>query len=287
MTSQTTEPTYWSSSVSEVRGGKVLIRGYDLEEVIGGLDFTMATYLLVRGELPSPGQVRVLNAVLNAVLDFALEKPGTVAARFAVSANPQMAVGMAAACMSVGQHTLATEDTSRYVLDVNRRFTESGTDLRTFADAEVQRLRSARQRIPGLGHPVFKKVDPRAAVLRDIAVQEGCWPTAGDVYLAIHEAFTALPGKADIVVNDVGMMAVVLVGLGFSPEEGTGMAILSTLPGVVAHVSEELAARKPIRVVSPDQVTYDVVDRNLARDKQAAGWPSPGARLAEGGGELR
>ena len=62
----------------------------------------MATYLLIRGELPTPSQVKVLDAVLSAVLDYGLEKPGTVAARFAVSANPNMPAGLAAACLSVG-----------------------------------------------------------------------------------------------------------------------------------------------------------------------------------------
>jgi citryl-CoA lyase len=268
--SSTSPDTYWTTSVSKVSDTKVLIRGYDLQELIGNLSFTSAVYLLIRGELPTASQVRVLDGVLAAVLDYGLEKPGTAAARFAVSANPQMATGMAAACLSVGQHTLATEDTSQYVLDVAARHRESQLPLDDFARQEVARLRSAGERIPGLGHPVFKKVDPRGAVLRQLAVDEGCWPEEAAVYEAVHAAFTALPGKDDICINDVGVMAVVLVGLGFSPAEGTGIAILSTMPGIVAHISEELTARRPIRVVPRDQVTYDVTPREFGVDRRVA-----------------
>jgi citryl-CoA lyase len=263
---------YWSTRVSAVTDEKVFIRGYDLEHLIGDLPFTAAIYLLVRGDLPSPSQVRVLDGVLSAVLDYGLEKPGTMAARFAVSANPSMAVGMAAACLSVGQHTLATEDTSRFIIDTYDRYRESALSMSDFADEEVARLRELRQRIPGLGHPVFKRVDPRGAALKRLAVAESCWPAAAELYEAVHAAFTRLPGKADIPINDVGVMAAVLVGLGFTPEEGTGLAILSTMPGLIAHVSEELSSGRPIRVVPRDEVRYEVERRNYAGDRSAAGW---------------
>jgi citrate synthase len=72
----------------------------------------------------------------------------------------------------------------------------------------------------------------------------------------------------------VGVMAAVLVELGFTPAEGTGVAILSTMPGVVAHISEELQSRRPIRIVPRDQVDYDVAaGKDLSADWAEAGWP--------------
>jgi citrate synthase len=273
MTTDTAQNAYWTTRVSAVTAEKVFIRGYDLEELIGDLPFTAAVYLLVRGELPTTSQVRVLDGVLSAVLDYGLEKPGTVAARFAASANPDMAAGLAAACLSVGRHTLATEDTSRFIIETYARYQESALSMPDFADQEITRLRESRLRIPGLGHPVFKRVDPRAAVLKKLAVEESCWPAAAELYEALHASFTRLPGKEDIPINDVGVMAAVLVGLGFTPEEGTGIAILSTMPGLIAHVSEELQTGRPIRVVPREDVRYDVeAGRDYVRDRDAAGW---------------
>ncbi|MGW3953957.1 citryl-CoA lyase [Streptomyces sp. NPDC004752] len=264
---------YWRSSISRVEPEKVFIRGYDLEDLIGGMSFTSASFLLIRGRLPSPRETRVLDAVLTAVLDYALEKPGTAAARYVVSANPSMVAGLAAATLAVGKYTLATEDTARFIATAHADFLESGEDLETFAADLVESMAARKERIPGLGHPVFKKVDPRAAILRETAVREGLWNEPAQLYEAIHRAFTARPGKADIPINDVGAMAAVLVALGFTPEESTGLAVISTLPGVVAHISEELTHGKPIRTVPGETVAYDVTTgKDFKADWKEAGW---------------
>ena len=59
------------------RTGRCCIRGYDLEELIGGQSFTASTFLLLRGRLPTPQRgERALDAVLDAVLDYALREAG-------------------------------------------------------------------------------------------------------------------------------------------------------------------------------------------------------------------
>lgn len=265
----------WSSSVSRVDADRVFIRGYDLEQLIGGQSFTASCFLLLRGRIPTPAQVRVLDAVLNAVLDYALLKPGTVAARYAVSANPNMAAGIATAVLSVGKFTLAPEETGHFILDAHSRYVASGRSLDEVALDIVTDARSRKERIPGLGHPRFKRVDPRAQRLRDIAVAEGLWSERAQLYELVHRAFTEATGKPDIPINDVGMMAVVLLELGFTPDEMTGLAVLSTLPGVIAHISEELQSGRRIRVVPDELVDYpDHPHNDLAAGLRDAGWPT-------------
>lgn len=267
----------WQTSVSRVDAGKVLIRGYDLEALIVGQTFTSSCFLLLRGRLPSPGEERALDAVLNAVLDYALLKPGTVAARYAVSANPSMVAGLAAAVLSVGSYTLAPEDTARFALAAHERHvTASGSpSLAETASAIVDDVRARKERIPGIGHPLFKGVDPRAQKLRQVAVEEGLWSDRAELFEHVHRAFADAIGKPDIPINDVGMMALVMLELGFTPDEMTGLAVLSTLPGVIAHVSEELASGRRIRTVPDDQVDYAVDARDFAADRTTAGWDTP------------
>lgn len=261
----------WSSSVSKVEADKVLIRGYDLEQLIGGQSFTASCFLLIRGRLPSRGETRALDAVLNAVLDYALLKPGTVAARYAVSANPNMVAGIATAVLSVGRFTLAPEDTGRFIASVAERHRVSGKSLAEFAAEVVADARIRKERIPGLGHPLFKRIDPRAQRLKEIAVAEGLWSDNAVLYELIHQAYIEAAGKPDMPINDIGMMAVVLLELGFTPDEMTGLAVLSTLPGVVAHISEELQNGRPIRTVPDDQVDYSGVSpRDFTMDQRAA-----------------
>jgi citryl-CoA lyase len=266
----------WQTSVSRVDDGKVLIRGYDLEALIGGQSFTASCFLLLRGRLPSPGEQRALDAVLNAILDYALLKPGTVAARYAVSANPNMVAGLATAVLSVGTYTLAPEDTARFALAAHARHTAMGSSLTETAGTIVADVRSRKERIPGIGHPLFKGVDPRAQKLKQIAVAEGLWTERAELFELVHRTFVDAIGKPDIPINDVGVIALVMLELGFTPDEMTGLAVLSTLPGVIAHVSEELASGRRIRTVPDDQVDYGaVVMRDFAADRSTAGWEKP------------
>ena len=84
----------WTTSVSDVEEADVFIRGYSLGDLIGNVSFASATYLLIKGALPTPGQTKMIDAILCSVLDYSLKKPGTVAARYCVSGNPSMQKGV-------------------------------------------------------------------------------------------------------------------------------------------------------------------------------------------------
>lgn len=263
---------YWSTSVSRVAPSKVFIRGYDLEDMIGKIPFSASTFLLLRGRLPGPAEARLLDAVLSAILDYSLQKSGTVAARYVASANPNMSAALATAILGVGKNTMDPAETARFCIDSYARLEASDRPAKALAEEIVSELRATKQRIPGLGHPVFRYVDPRAQKLRKIAVQEGMWGPRAEFFEEIFRAFTSLPGKDSIVLNDIGMMALVLVEMGFSPEETTGLAILSTLPGVIAHVAEELRDGRPIRTVPEGTADYDMSEKNFVKDWSKAGW---------------
>jgi citrate synthase len=263
---------YWSTSVSDVEAADVHIRGYGLGELIGRLSFSAAAFLSIRGRLPSPGQARMMDAILCSVLDYGLKKPGTVAARFCVSANPSMVAGLATAVLSVGEYTLAPDDAGRFIAESFAAASRASTPDEAAAAAEIDRLRAAGRRVPGFGHPNFRFTDPRAQKLKQIAQAEGVWGPLCDWYEALHHAFTTKAGKPEIVINEVGMMAAILAQMGFTPQEMTGIALLSSMPGVIAHLSEEMQGKVRIRTVADDDVHYDRSRRDLAADLKSAGW---------------
>ncbi len=269
---------YWSTTVSRVEQSQVFVRGYDLQDVIGSLPFAASCFLLIRGRVPTPAEAQVLDGVLNAILDYSLHKPGTVAARYTVSANPSMAAGLASSVLAVGKHTLDPEPAGRFILDAFARLGPEG-DPATLAQDLVDEARARKERIPGFGHPVFRHVDPRAKKIKDLAERHGLWGGKAQLYEAVHRAFRALPGRDAIPINDVGVMAAVLVEMGFTPEETTGLAVMSMLPGVIAHVSEELREGPPIRIVPDEIAAYpDQSKKNLAADVRAAGWGNESSR---------
>ncbi|MEU9329994.1 citryl-CoA lyase [Streptomyces canus] len=273
MTDSTTDTDrYWHTGVSAITPESVYVRGYKLDDVIG-LPFTAATFLMIKGRLPTPQETKVLDAVLTGVLDYGLEKSGTAAARYVVSCNPSIQAGLAAAALSAGDYGLATENTARFISDTYEEFKASGeTDVDAFAEKVVAKAKAEKRRIPGFGHQVFKYTDPRAQILKKIALDAGLWAEPAELYEAVHRAFIKLPGREHFPINDVAVLAAITVAMGFTPEESTALAILGTLPGVVGHISEEFASRKVQRLIPPETVHYDVPRRDLRTDLAAAGW---------------
>lgn len=267
---------YWRSTISEIEPEHVYVRGYDLEDLIG-LPFAATTYLLIRGELPTPQHSKVVDALLTAVLDYALEKAGTLAARAVVSSNPNMQAGLAAAVLSAGEHSLAPENAARFIAETYAEFTDSGMAMEQFAQRVVADARERRSRIPGFGHPVFRYEDPRSLKLKSIAETHGLWNGPAVLYEAIHREFTKNPKVAHFPMNDVGVMAAISVELGFTPEEATALAVLGTLPGVAAHITEEMRSGSLVRRVPADEVDYHVPRRDFRADATRLGWSSAGS----------
>ena len=258
-------PKYWRTAVSDVQDNTVYIRGYDLGDLIGKLSFADATYLLIRGQLPTAGQAKMIEGVLCSVLDYSLRKPGTAAARFCVSSNPSMVAGLATAVLSAGEYSLAPDQTGQFLIATLPAAKQAGS-FEEAANELVEGMRARKDRVPGLGHPSFKFTDPRAQQLKTLAIETGVWGEICEWYEAIHKAFTTQAGKPEIVINEVGMLGAILAEMGFTPGEMTGLAVISTMPGVIAHISEEMQSKVRIRIIPDEQVDYARERRNLAED---------------------
>lgn len=263
-------PTYWTTEISSVTPEKVFVRGYDLEDLIG-VPFGAAAYLLIRGQLPTPNQTRMMDCLLTAILDYGLEKAGTVAARAIVSSNPSMQAGFAGAVLASGEYSMDPQDTASFIAQQHQLWSDSGLSMEDFAASQVEQFTARRFRVPGFGHPVFRGVDPRAAKLKSVALEGGMWAEPAQVYEAIHTAFIQNPKVAHFPINDIGMLAAIATAMDFTPAETTALALIGTLPGVAAHVSEEIASGHRIRRVPQDQATYNVPLRQFTADWQAKG----------------
>jgi citrate synthase len=262
----------WETSVARVENSNVFIRGYNILDIMGRVPFSAATYLLVRGELPTPAQARIVDTVLCSILDYSLGKSGTVAARFNLSGNPQPVAAIATSILGIGEYTIAPEGAGRFIAETYGQYLKSGQKLEKFAAKLAAEHHSKRARIPGFGHFDFRKVDPRAQVLRNVTEQEGLWGEICEWYDALHRAYIKKAGKPDMCINLVGMIAAVLSQLRFTPEEMTGLAVISTMPGVIAHITEELASGARLRGLPKRDIVQLDKRRKLKADLKSAGW---------------
>ena len=152
----------------------IIIRGRDLaSELMGKVTFTELTFLLVQGREPSPGETALLDAVLVSLADHGLT-PTALAARLTYTGAPESLQGAVAAGL-LGSGTVflgVVEDTAAFLEPVVAE--AGGADaaddrLAATARAAVEARLAEGGRIPGLGHPVHKQVDPRTPRMYEIA----------------------------------------------------------------------------------------------------------------------
>ena len=55
---------WWDTAIIDIHPGKIAIRGYPIEELIGRVRFPDMIWLMLRGDLPSRGQSDLLEAAL-------------------------------------------------------------------------------------------------------------------------------------------------------------------------------------------------------------------------------
>jgi citrate synthase len=244
---------YWETAISEVGPHRLLIRGYPIDEIIAQLSYPEVLYLTVRGELPTKAQSRVLDAALCSIPAHQWVAAHLLAAAVTASASPESPIpGIASGILTMGSVTVSPQSTAELLDRTRALISEGALDREAAAAAVVDEYRAAGRRIPGLGHPNHKDHDPRATALAAVAKREGVWGESCELYTLVHAAFVSASGKA-LPINVDGMLACVLSDLGFTPLEMAGVAATAAMPGIVAHVIEEIESGVPLRIV-PDEL---------------------------------
>ena len=154
----------------------IVVRGRDLsKELIGKVSFVEHFFLLLNGRMPSAGELAVVNATLVAIAEHGLV-PSVAASRMTLAAAPEALQGaVAAGILGCGSVILGAADAAGRLF--NAIVTRAANDpLESAARSVLGEMRAARQPVPGYGHPLHKKQDPRAARLLTVATEAG---TAG------------------------------------------------------------------------------------------------------------
>ena len=76
---------WWSTDIIDIHLGKIAIHGYPIEELIGNVSFLEMIWLMLRGELPSQGQARLLEAAMVPGVDHGPQAPSIAIFRMAVT----------------------------------------------------------------------------------------------------------------------------------------------------------------------------------------------------------
>jgi citrate synthase len=226
---------------------------------MGQVSFAELAYWLVTLQRPTPGQTRVLEAVLVALADHGFT-PTAIAARLTYLSAPDSLQGaMAAGLLGGGSRFLGvTEDCGAYLhaaLDGREgSVPDSQAGWDTLALASVRATREAGRYIPGLGHPVHKEEDPRTPVLIGIAREAACYGPHLALFEAIGRVHEPVLGRR-LPLNGAGVCGAALADIGVPVPMLRGFALLARAAGLLGQLAEE--QRRPIGMD-----VYLTVDRN-------------------------
>src|SRR5213078_195236 len=223
--------------------------GHDLAgELIGHIGFGELALWLATQQRPTPQQVRVFEAVLVSLADHGFT-PTAIAARLTLYSAPDALQGaMAAGLLGGGSRFLGvTEDTGRFLAcvltSVAGQLPETDEQWDALARRAVTEQRAAGRFVPGLGHPVHKTVDPRTAVIIEIAEREGLRGPHLRLFEAIGRVHPEVLGRT-LPLNGAGTCGAALADLGLPPDLLRGFALLARTAGLLGQLAEE--RRRPV-----------------------------------------
>ncbi len=215
----------WETEISS-SGDNSKVRGIDLETVMD-MPFSDAIFLILKGEKPTERESEIFNTILSSCIDHGIGNPSTVASRTVQSGGNSMNTSVAAGIMALGdKHGGAIEE----CMDL--------LQSETSAEKIVEKKLEAGEKIPGLGHKVYEKEDPRSMKMLETAEKLNLKGKYTEKMLKIHRIFGE--EKTRLVLNVDGAIAGIMSDLSFEPELGKGFFIIARTPGLVAHVREEM-----------------------------------------------
>jgi len=235
------EPFHWRTAIAYKTKDKIVVRGYDLNELTGGISFAEMAYLVWRGELPSPAHGRMLDAILVSMAEHAFS-PSSAASRLITSGGVPLHVGVAGGLLAIGSLHGTADRPAELFKEAADRMRRDGLSLEAAARGVAGDARRAGRRLPGFHHPQHIQ-DPRTARLLELADRWGVSNQYVAMARAIEAATESFWGRR-IYLNGPGAVGAICLDLGFDTELIKGVFLLSRTVSLVAHTYEEAHREK-------------------------------------------
>lgn len=266
---------WWSTAVSDIEPGVIRLRGYPIEQLITGASFAETIWLMVRGDLPTPEQAELLERALVAAVDHGPQAPSIAAARMAATCGVGLHGAMSTGVGLLGDvHGGAGQQCMQMLEDIRTESVDG--DMESVVAQVITDHRWAGRYIPGFGHR-FHPRDPRRDPLLSAVLEQVEAGTISGHYLRIAEELEKQLGAGrarPVPMNIDGATAVIYAELGFAPELGRGLFILSRSVGILAHSLEECHSGRRIKGPIPPPLlpTY------VGAPERAVAAPTPSSR---------
>jgi len=198
---------------------RIVVRGKDLpNEILGHLNLGDMAFLEIMGRVPNEKESKLFNAMAVTLVEHGVTPSAMVARLTYLGAPEAMQAAVGAGLLGLGSVFVGSMEGVARMLSEN-------------ADVE------SMKRIPGLGHPVHKPVDPRTRRLFEIARETG-------FYGKFCQRMEEIGRKKNMVVNATGAIGALACELGMDWRAVRGIGVLARAIGLVGHILEE--AKQPM-----------------------------------------
>ena len=256
---------WWSTSIIDIRPGVINTRGVPIQELIGQISFPQMIWLMLRGDLPSVEQARLLEASLVAAVDHGPQAPSIAIARMSVTCGLPLNGAMASAINVLDDVHGGAGEQCLGLYNSIRKLIPEGTGIP--ADSEIDQavdqgldtfIAEHGKIIPGFGHR-FHPVDPRVApllALVNVSAEQGhVQGIYASIARGVERALLRRTGKR-LPMNIDGVTAAVYGELGFAPALARGIFILSRSVGILSHAWEQSQQGHRIKGPMPTTIPY-------------------------------
>lgn len=195
--------------------------------------------LMLHGKVSPPEHVRSLDRYLIMLADHGLNA-STFAARVTISTESDIysAVTSAVGTLKGDLHGSANQRAMEMFLKVGKPEN---------AEECVKKMFQEKKKIPGFGHRIYKKEDPRAPQFREIAERLSRGTENEHWFQVAREVEKAVQKEKPISPNVDFYSALVLYMLGIPVDFFTTIFAMSRVAGWTAHVLEQLEDNRLIR----------------------------------------
>jgi citrate synthase len=202
---------------------RITVRGKDLPgEILGHLNLGDMAWFELTGKFPDQKQSRMFNAMAVTLVEHGVT-PSALAARLTYLGAPEaMQAAVAAGLCGLGSVFVGSMEGVAKLLSEGK---------------DAQTIIAENKRIPGLGHPVHKPVDPRSVRLFAIARETG-------YYGKYCHRMEELARLKKLTLNATGAIGALACELGLDWRAVRGIGVMARAVGLVGHLLEE--SRQPM-----------------------------------------
>jgi citrate synthase len=206
---------------------RIVVRGKDLpNEILGHLNLGDMAFLELTGRAPDAKESKVFNAMVVTLVEHGVTPSAMVARLTYLGAPEALQAAVAAGLLGLGSVFVGSmEGVARILSDA----VEKGKDAKT--------VLAENKRMPGLGHPIHKPIDPRSVRLFEIAKETG-------FYGKYCQLMEAIAKERNITLNATGAIGALACELGLDWKIVKGLGVMARAVGLVGHLLEE--TRQPM-----------------------------------------